>query len=101
MKTRLEAIREIVIEEASASQIEAFDRYLDILMNRIPQDDPVGQVLREIAPFDPKEELAEGVTGERLLSIFSVIFGVVTAPNATPTDQHAAIDALVTGIEQI
>jgi len=101
MQTRLEAIREIVIKEASASQIEAYDRYLEILMNRIPQDDPVGQVLREEAPFDPKEELAEGVTGERLLSMFSVVFGVVTVPNATPTDQHAAIDALLAGIKQI
>ena len=101
MQTRLEAIREIVIKEASASQIEAYDRYLEILMNRIPQDDPVGQVLREKAPFDPKEELAGGMTGERLLSMFSVVFGVVTAPNATPTDQHAAIDAFITGIKQI
>jgi len=96
--TRLDAIRKIIIKDASQSQIETFDRCLEILTQGLPQDDEIGQILRKEAPFDPQEKLVGKLTGERILSIFSVVFGVINAPRATVFDQQSAVNGLLNGL---
>ena len=96
--TILNAIRKIIIKDASESQVKTFDRCLAILTRSLPQDDEIGQILRKETPFDPQEKLVGELTGERILSMFSVIFGIINAPRATVFDQQSAINGLLNGL---
>ena len=96
--TILNAIRKIIIKDASESQVKTFDRCLAILTRGLPQDDEIGQILRKEAPFDPQEKLVGELTGERILSMFSVIFRIINAPRATVFDQQSAINGLLNGL---
>ena len=96
--TILNAIRKIIIKDASESQVKTFDRCLAILTRSLPQDDEIGQILRKETPFDPQEKLVGELTGERILSIFSVIFGIINAPSATAFDQQSANNGLLNGL---
>ncbi len=96
--TRFDAIRKIIIKDASESQIKTFDRCLEILTRGLPQDDEIGQILRKEAPFDPQEKLVGELTGERILSVFSVVFGVINAPRSTEFDQQSAVNGLLNGL---
>jgi hypothetical protein len=99
--TKLDAIREIIIKDASESQVNMFDRYLKILKSRYSQDDETCQILMDEAPFKPQEKLLGELTGERILSMFSVVFGILNAPRATVFDQQSAINGLLNGLHVI
>ena len=85
--TILNAIRKIIIKDASKSQVETFGRCLEILTRGLPQDDEIGQILRKEAPFDPQEKLVGELTGERILSIFLWSLG-----SSTPLERQCLIN---------
>ena len=95
---RIDAIRAIIIEDASKPQVKRFKRMLDIFMRGMPPDDKIVQILKEDAPFELHKKLIGELTGERILSMFSIIFAVINAPRSTDYDQQSALEGLFNGI---
>ena len=95
---RIDAIRAIIIKDAPKHQVEIFDRLLEIFMRGIAIDDEIGQILKGEAPFELQEKLVGELSGERILSIFSVIFAVINTPRSKEFDQQSAINGLLNGL---
>jgi len=92
--TRLDAIREIIIQDSPQEQIEYFDRYLRIFTKYLSQGTENAHPLLIDAPFDLKKKLVGELTGKRVLSMFSIIFAVINAPRTTIIDRLSTIENL-------
>jgi len=95
---KIDAIRALLIEDAMKSQVDNFDRLIGYIKKRSTIDDEFFQILNDESPFELQEKLFGDITGERLLSIFGVMFAVINAPRSTDSDQLAALDGFMNNI---
>ncbi len=92
---KIDAIRALLIEDAMKSQVENFDRLIEIIKRANTIDEEFFQILNDESPFELQEKLFGDITGERLLSIFGVMFAVINAPRSSDSDQLAAFEGFM------